>query len=284
MTKRDYFPNGIVSGNYSGVYLANLSFSSGITKLGDNCFEKAVIPNELNLTDTINFGTSCFKGSKLQNINLKINENQNLGYSLFEAVTAYDGGKTKITITGNSTPEKINDLLVKSGIDIIDLTNTNYKTLEYYLRDGNFQNIYLPDNLTEYSDYSFTNCQKLTDFTIGNTVTTIGRSCFDGCKSIKELFIPKNVTTLYANCFDFAGVGLVDPKTDGIVVKMESSTPPEIIYSDIPKDYYSYSPPPDKAPLHGKTKVKFLVPKGSEYDYYNAFQITRTGIGTLEEY
>ncbi len=54
----------------------------------------------------------------------------------------------------------------------------------------------IPNSVTTIGDYAFAYCNNLTSVTIPNSVRTIAASAFRGCKSLKSVTIPNNVTTI----------------------------------------------------------------------------------------
>lgn len=64
------------------------------------------------------------------------------------------------------------------------------------------QNLYLGRNISYSSSYSpFKNMTKLTDLTIGSSVTSIGEDAFSGCSSLTSVIIPNSVTSIGASAF-----------------------------------------------------------------------------------
>ena len=61
----------------------------------------------------------------------------------------------------------------------------------------------IPDSVTTIGDYAFASCDALTSVTIGNSVTTIGRRAFYKCSALKSVTIPNSVTTIEALVFQY---------------------------------------------------------------------------------
>ncbi|MGN0689362.1 MAG: leucine-rich repeat domain-containing protein [Oscillospiraceae bacterium] len=51
-------------------------------------------------------------------------------------------------------------------------------------------------------DYSFSNCQSITEVTIPDSVTVIGENAFFGCYNLKSLIFPDSVQSIGKNAFD----------------------------------------------------------------------------------
>ena len=56
---------------------------------------------------------------------------------------------------------------------------------------------------------AFSDCQKLTNINIPNSVTKLGRYAFAGCKSLEKIYILKNVTTIDGELFDKSDITTV---------------------------------------------------------------------------
>ena len=59
----------------------------------------------------------------------------------------------------------------------------------------------IPDSVTTIGDWVFQNCSSLTSVTIPDSVTTIGEGAFSGCSSLTSVTIPDSVTTIRAAAF-----------------------------------------------------------------------------------
>ena len=66
---------------------------------------------------------------------------------------------------------------------------------------NNLQHVYLPNALTEITNWTFEMCYKLTDVEIPLHVNTIGDGAFSKCKDLTEIKIPTSVTSIPAYCF-----------------------------------------------------------------------------------
>ena len=59
----------------------------------------------------------------------------------------------------------------------------------------------IPDSVTTIGDYAFDNCGSLTSITIPNSVTTIGDWAFYCCNNLTSITIPDSVTTIRGHAF-----------------------------------------------------------------------------------
>lgn len=71
--------------------------------------------------------------------------------------------------------------------------------------DGNaagfVETVTLPSSITEIGNFTFANCENLTEVTIPNSVVTIGKWAFFNCQSLTEISIPDSVTTVGKGVF-----------------------------------------------------------------------------------
>lgn len=59
----------------------------------------------------------------------------------------------------------------------------------------------IPDSVTSIGNYAFYNCSDLTSITIGNGVTSIGNYAFEYCSSLTSITIPEQVSKIGRNAF-----------------------------------------------------------------------------------
>ena len=61
----------------------------------------------------------------------------------------------------------------------------------------------IPDSVNSIGDYTFYRCDSLESVTIPNSVTSIGNSVFDDCSSLRSITIPGSVTSIGNSAFSF---------------------------------------------------------------------------------
>ena len=81
------------------------------------------------------------------------------------------------------------------------LFNKNKTTLiAYRAKETNYT---IPNSVTTIGDSAFALCEFLININIPNSVTTIGKGAFGGCKSLTSINIPNSVTTIGNWAFEF---------------------------------------------------------------------------------
>ena len=76
----------------------------------------------------------------------------------------------------------------------------------------------IPDSVTTIGDWVFQNCSSLTSVTIPDSVTTIGEGAFYGCSSLTSVTIPDSVTSIgdeaFYECSSLTNVTIPDSVTE----------------------------------------------------------------------
>ena len=96
----------------------------------------------------------------------------------------------------------------------VDESNPNYCDIDgiLYTKDketivcypaGKIEsNFSIPNSVTSIGDYAFRYCSKLTSIVIPNSVTGIGNSAFNGCYNLTSIVIPNSVTSIGGGAFE----------------------------------------------------------------------------------
>ena len=75
----------------------------------------------------------------------------------------------------------------------------------------------IPDSVTSIGEYAFSDCRSLTSVTIPNSVTSIGDSAFRNCSSLTSITIPDSVTSIgykaFYDCSSLTSVTIPDSVT-----------------------------------------------------------------------
>lgn len=227
LTSVDLSKTGLASlPNYMFTGCSNLSsvtLPDGITKIGNNVFEKTAIKkmdlakymsltsigssafsgcaqlNEVTFPGMINsIGSSAFQNcTSLTKIDLSLCPVlTKLAGSMFSGCTSLSDIKlppTKLTTTGSTT-------FKGTAIKTMDLSNLTEKYLQSYLFQdcSQLESVILPSTLTYIGSYAFQNCTSLRSIDISNTsITNLSTSAtndgsktaytFDGCTNLQEV-------------------------------------------------------------------------------------------------
>ena len=127
----------------------------------------------------------------------------------------YCTGLTNIHIPKNVTTIGANPFSnCRNLIDIaVDEENTAYQSIngDLYSKDGTLlvsyaigksdTNFTVPDSVTTIGDSAFSNCDSLTEITIPDSVTTIGYFAFSDCDSLTSVTFGNSVTTIGNDAF-----------------------------------------------------------------------------------
>ena len=127
-------------------------------------------------------------------------------------VGAFDGCRslTSVTIPNSVTTIGVGAFDGCRSLTSIDVAsgNLNYSSKDGVLFDknkstliqypiGNKRTEYtIPNSVTTIGSYAFDDCSNLTSVTIPNSVTTIGSYAFDDCSNLTSVTIPNSVTTI----------------------------------------------------------------------------------------
>ncbi len=87
----------------------------------------------------------------------------------------------------------------------------------YCVAPGGLTEYTIPDSVTTIGMYAFMYCESLTSVTIPDSVTTIGERAFAGCSSLTSVTIPDSVTTIgeraFGGCSSLTSVNIPDRVT-----------------------------------------------------------------------
>ena len=151
----------------------------------------------------------------LTNINIP-NSVTTIGDSAFwwcKSLTSITIPNSVVTIIGNPFKSWHGNLYNESKAFIYEdhvLFNKNKTTLiAYRAKETNYT---IPNSVTTIGKYAFSGCDSLTSINIPNSVTTIGECAFGYCDSLTSINIPNSVTTIgdwaFAGCDSLTSINI----------------------------------------------------------------------------
>jgi len=178
-------------GNGAFYDCSNLDFVQGqnLESIGDQAFADCVKLESISLGKVKTIGAKAFSNCK----NLKDNV-LNISSAENPWELQYVGDSAFFNCTGfkNLHLENIADKIVFGTAVFQGCTK--------------LQEIKLPKNLTNVSDYIFMDCQNLTTVAMEDKVQSIGSQAFKGCINLKEIKLGKNVESIGSNAFENCSV------------------------------------------------------------------------------
>ena len=208
-------PNSVTSiesSTFSGCSgLTSITIPNSVTSIGDYAFyscsglTSVTIPNSVT-----SIGGRAFSGcSSLTSVTIG-NSVTSIGSSAF----SYCSGLTSITIPNSVTSIGESAFygcfgLTSVTINSNDIVGKAYATNIYLQAVYNIGSIFgsqvteyiIGNSITSIGNNAFRGCSSLTSVTIGNSVTSIGESAFDGCSGLTSITIPNSVTSIGDEAF-----------------------------------------------------------------------------------
>ena len=220
--KTNVFGANIVSNTYDAAKECwVIKFDSDVTTIGDHAFHNCSSLTSVTIPDSVTtIGYEAFYDcSSLTSITIPD------GVTTI-GVRAFCGCSSLISVT---IPESVTEIGGSAFYYCSSLTEFNGKyasedgrcliidgTLESFAPAG-LTEYTIPDSVTTIGVYAFSYCDSLTSVTIPNSVTTIGDGAFQDCSSLTSVTIPDSVTTIgkkaFAGCASLTSVNIPDSVT-----------------------------------------------------------------------
>ncbi|MBR7123899.1 MAG: leucine-rich repeat domain-containing protein [Candidatus Methanomethylophilaceae archaeon] len=214
-------PSSVTSVGKMAFYMStmtSLTIVDGLTKIGDNAFEKCTGLQSLTLPNTlVTIGTTPFKDcTNLRTVNLPITVDyssnmfdgcRSLSTFIFKAGT--DGiGHNYTSATAQKTPWfgicGMYDFTVSFEPGVKSIGNYMFQGCVQYGAGGYrgiTGTITFLDSVTSIGNNAFDGCYNVTSFTFGTGLTTIGAEAFKGCTKITSVTIEDRITSIGAGAF-----------------------------------------------------------------------------------
>ena len=182
------------------------SIRKGVKVIGNGAFFWCESLTSINIPNSVTtIGNGAFsRCSSLISINIP-NSVTTIGRGAFSrcnSLTSITIPNSVVTIIGNPFYFWYGNLYNESKAFIYEdhvLFNKNKTTLIAYIaREKNYT---IPNSVTTIGEGAFNGCYSLTSINIPNSVTTIGKLAFCGCSSLTNINIPNSVTNIGDRAF-----------------------------------------------------------------------------------
>ena len=170
--------------------VTSVKIPSGVTSIGIGAFSGCTSLAKITIPNSVtSIGSMAFLNcSSLASITIP-DSVTSIGYSAFGACSS---------LASISVSEKNENYSSVGGI----LFNKNKTELIRYPAAKTISEYSMPDSVTSIGDSAFDDCTSLSSITIPNSVTSIGSRAFFNCTSLASITIPDSVTSIGDSAFD----------------------------------------------------------------------------------
>lgn len=209
--------------------ITSLSIDSSITEIPRSAFSGCTALSSVTLSNNIQkLNNNCFDYcSSLESIVLP-DSLKNLGSYVF----AYCSNLSNIVFGDNLEDLGTEMTFNSTGFKTFEIPNTVTNIPYGCFQGSKLEQIAIPDNITQISDYAFANCHSLTDIKIGSSVTSIGYASFQQLKAVPNRTVkikretpPDLTTTSFSSSYFTSanGCSIIVP-TETAVANYQSAT------------------------------------------------------------
>ena len=188
--------------------IQSITFSESLTSIGFYAFYNCSKLTSLVIPNTVNtIGEGAFSGcSQLQSITLPFVGNKKATASasastLFGFIfgtSSYSGGTSTYQYYSSSSYKTY---YIPSSLKNVTITGGNI-LYGAFCNCNKITNLTIPDSITSIGSYAFENCKSLTSITIPDSVISIGQAAFEYCTGLTSIIIPDGVESIGSSVFE----------------------------------------------------------------------------------
>ena len=184
VTRRDWRAQGIAP-----EAIKSVAFGNSVQTIGDGAFQQCTSLTEVTIPNSVQtIGDGAFREcTSLTEVTIP-NSVQTIGNFAFTECTSLTEFFVDVANANYSSDDGV--LFNKNKTDLIQYPIGNTRT-QYTI----------PNSVQTIGISAFAECTSLTEVTIGNSVQTIGFSAFANCTSLTEVTIPNSVTSIGNSAF-----------------------------------------------------------------------------------